>query len=66
MISWDDFKEQKKMLNCEETNIACPKCGAAIWKSLGIIISYPPKHNLHKMHGTMDRRKTVKCMAERC
>lgn len=44
MISWDDFKEQKKMLNCEETNIACPKCGAAIWKSLGIIISYPPKH----------------------
>ena len=44
LISWDDFKEQKKMLNCEETNIACPKCGAAIWKSLGIIISYPPKH----------------------
>ena len=23
------------MLNCEETNIACPKCGAAIWKDVG-------------------------------
>lgn len=46
MISWDDFKKQKKILNfsCEETNVACPKCGAAIWKDIEPGLSYPPKH----------------------
>lgn len=50
MITWEDFiagnKNENSLEGYEKTDIACPKCGAAVWKNVEIVLaSYPAKYS---------------------